>query len=332
MELKVWSEEINKATSFSLLNTSGNRINICEEESESEKMLNEQHFKCYSTPLFSIVHFCPNCNKINNLKCDFEGDCIVLSFQRKGRMCCELCDAKISMNEKENNIVFHSGHVRCDLNEADCLQIILSKSYMSTLWKLYPKALATLEKASRTCKHYVSDYSHINTTFEMEQILKSIEKLFQKQEEGKAMVLEAKIRELLYIQLVQHLNVNNKKDFKLEKYKSQMKEVCKYIEQNVQEIPSLRDIAVYVGVCETTLKTAFKYFYGKTVFEYFNDYRLNKAGEFLQDFSHTISEAAFLTGFKHSSHFSTAFKKKYGITPIKYRTKAISTFHVKKAI
>jgi AraC-like DNA-binding protein len=264
--------------------------------------------------------------------CEFEGNGVIMSFQKKGKASCVADLEKGSMYEKQNNIFFHSGLVRCRLTEADCFRIVLSKSYVNALWKLYPEAMSPLVDASRQCRNCVFDHSHLHTTLEMEQIINDIENLYLLQEDGKEMVIEAKIRELLYIQIMQHLKMLDKKDLKIEKYRKQMQMVCNYIENNIQDLPSLHNIAMVAGVCDTILKIAFKYFYGKTVFEYFNEYRLNKACNFLANPSYNISDVAYLTGYKHSSYFSTAFKQKYGLTPIEYRTKNMEIFSTTKAV
>lgn len=324
MKVRVWTNGINK--SIALLRTSGKTINIFKDE----RLTGEYH-QYYSTPLFSIVRLDSSAKKASNIVCELEGTGIVMSFQKKGQTSGRMNHLKKQIFEKQNNIFFLNGFAKCQQTEADCFRIVLSKLYVDTLWELYPEAMTPLIEAYQKCWNCVLDHSHLNTTLEMEQIIKNIEDLFLQQGEGKEMLLEAKIRELLYIQIMQHLKTLDKKDLKIEKYRGQMQMACRYIEENIRELPLLHYIAMEVGVCDTILKIGFKYFYGKTVFEYFNEYRLSKACEFLQDTSITISEVAFLTGFKHSSHFSTSFKQKYGITPIEYRTENVDGFPVVKA-
>ena len=49
--------------------------------------------------------------------------------------------------------------------------------------------------------------------------------------------------------------------------------------------------------------------------------RLTKAEEALKNTSHTLSEIAYLCGFKSLSTFSKVFKEKYGVSPTAYRKK-----------
>lgn len=60
--------------------------------------------------------------------------------------------------------------------------------------------------------------------------------------------------------------------------------------------------------------------YTKTTFpDYINGLRLQKAAELLRASDKDISEISNLVGFNSNSYFSSAFKKKFGISPSKYR-------------
>lgn len=46
---------------------------------------------------------------------------------------------------------------------------------------------------------------------------------------------------------------------------------------------------------------------------------MQNACDLLRDPKLSISEVALMSGFEHSSYFSTVFKQKHGITPLEYR-------------
>ena len=52
---------------------------------------------------------------------------------------------------------------------------------------------------------------------------------------------------------------------------------------------------------------------------FFNTYRLNRASELLKEGKYNISEIADLTGFSTLSHFSSSFKKQFGVSPSEYK-------------
>ncbi len=82
--------------------------------------------------------------------------------------------------------------------------------------------------------------------------------------------------------------------------------------------PSLFELARQVGLNEFKLKTGFKEVYGNTVFGFVLDYKLETARGMLDSQQYKINEIAFHMGYSNPSHFISAFKKKYGITPKQY--------------
>lgn len=83
--------------------------------------------------------------------------------------------------------------------------------------------------------------------------------------------------------------------------------------------PTLHNLALKVGTNECTLKSSFKYFFNQTVFSYIYDLRMSLAIKYLLETNKTISEIANLVGYEYQSHFCTAFKRKYSISPLEYR-------------
>ncbi len=87
-----------------------------------------------------------------------------------------------------------------------------------------------------------------------------------------------------------------------------------------QNPPSLHELATMVGTNECTLKSAFKQEFGTTVFQCLFDCRMDLAAQYLLDTKLSIAEVGFLLGYDYQSHFCTAFRRKYGMSPSEYRT------------
>ena len=51
---------------------------------------------------------------------------------------------------------------------------------------------------------------------------------------------------------------------------------------------------------------------------FFKRYKLNRAADLLKEGRHNMSEIAWMTGFNTLSHFSTSFKKQFGVPPSEY--------------
>ena len=86
-----------------------------------------------------------------------------------------------------------------------------------------------------------------------------------------------------------------------------------------QDMPSLHELAVMVGTNECTLKKAFKHEFGTTIFQYLFDYRMELAAHYLLDTNLPIAEIGMRLGYDYQSHFCTAFKRKFGVSPIAFR-------------
>ena len=93
----------------------------------------------------------------------------------------------------------------------------------------------------------------------------------------------------------------------------------KYVEENLRRPPTLSELAKIIGVNEYKLKRGFKELFQTTVFGHLSDYRLDLARQQLSDTSKSIGEIAVELGYSSSQHFSTAFRKKYGLSPKNYR-------------
>ncbi|MEN7547610.1 AraC family transcriptional regulator [Rapidithrix thailandica] len=88
-----------------------------------------------------------------------------------------------------------------------------------------------------------------------------------------------------------------------------------YLVQQLENPPSLPELAKQVGLNEYKLKRGFKEMFHTTAFGFLSEYRLDLALETLLDTQKTISEIAYQLGYSSPQHFSAAFKKKFGVPP-----------------
>ncbi len=86
-----------------------------------------------------------------------------------------------------------------------------------------------------------------------------------------------------------------------------------------QDMPSLHELAKMVGTNECTLKRLFKQEFGTTVFQFLFDYRMELAAHYLLDTAQPINAIGIKLGYDYQSHFCTAFKRKYGVSPMEFR-------------
>lgn len=89
----------------------------------------------------------------------------------------------------------------------------------------------------------------------------------------------------------------------------------KLIDKDLSRNFTLSEIAKMVGTNEQYLKKYFKQYFGKTVMNYITEQKMTHAKELILTGEYRVSDVARLTGYKHSTHFTTAFKKHFGFIP-----------------
>lgn len=86
-----------------------------------------------------------------------------------------------------------------------------------------------------------------------------------------------------------------------------------------QGIPSVKYCAEKMNLSPNYFSDLLKSETGKNTKEHIQYYLLEKAKDLLSESDLTISEIAYRLGFEYSQSFSKLFKKKIGISPLKYR-------------
>lgn len=90
---------------------------------------------------------------------------------------------------------------------------------------------------------------------------------------------------------------------------------------NLASPPGLSELAKEIGMNEYNLKIGFKNVYGLPPFKYLQEHRLNLSKKLLSEGQWQVTEIADKIGYKSSSHFIEAFRKKFGNTPKKFMQK-----------
>jgi len=84
------------------------------------------------------------------------------------------------------------------------------------------------------------------------------------------------------------------------------------------------------GLNEFKLKKGFKQLFGHTVFGYVQEMRMKTARQILAEGKMNVNEVADHLGYSSPNHFSTAFKKMYGVPPAKLKSFSFNFFSTPK--
>ena len=133
----------------------------------------------------------------------------------------------------------------------------------------------------------------------------------------KTLYLESKVLELIAL-FFQELDKSKAKvtDFPINnKLKDQILHAKTYLDNHLENPPSVTRLAREVDLSELNLRMGFKELLNNTVYGYIRQQRMVEAKRLIENENLSVSEAGFMVGYSNMSHFAAAFKKQFGINP-----------------
>jgi AraC-like DNA-binding protein len=132
----------------------------------------------------------------------------------------------------------------------------------------------------------------------------------------RTLFFEAKVLEILAFQLEHYQQCSNTSSVTIRKKdRDVLEQLREYLISDFREDHSLRSLSQYFGINEFKLKKQFKEQFGQTVFDFISDLKMEHARRLLLDTGMFVKEVSREVGYKNANHFSTAFRKKFGINP-----------------
>lgn len=102
------------------------------------------------------------------------------------------------------------------------------------------------------------------------------------------------------------------------RYSPYVRKSIQYINENLDKKISVTTLSDVCGVSENHLSSVFKKEYGENLSSYIMERKLDAAANMLLD-GRSQSEVCYTLAFSSQSYFINAFKKKFGVTPGKYK-------------
>ncbi|NEQ33202.1 MAG: helix-turn-helix transcriptional regulator [Leptolyngbya sp. SIO4C5] len=139
--------------------------------------------------------------------------------------------------------------------------------------------------------------------------------------------LESKALELLALQFATDAEVNtaHSQCLRLRSHDiQQLHQAREILRQQAEQPPSLTDLAHQVGLNQRKLKQGFRQLFGTTVFGYLQTYRLEQAQRLLCNSDLTVAQVAARVGYGNPEAFSTAFRRKFAVSPKAYQLQQCS--------
>lgn len=94
-----------------------------------------------------------------------------------------------------------------------------------------------------------------------------------------------------------------------------LQQVKDYILQDLSTPKNIDELTRFSGMSATKLRAAFKEVYGMTIYNLYQEHRMEKARELLLEGDMSVSEVAYSLGYTHLGHFTGAFKQKFKCLP-----------------
>jgi AraC-like DNA-binding protein len=197
----------------------------------------------------------------------------------------------------------------------DLFQTLISHQFSELSWDI-KSAIAAPSPSSLLYRQSV-------TTTAMQSLLKQ---LLNCPYQGitRQFFLQSKVLELLGLQLAQ-INQNQSifsQNFNLNR--SDLERIYyaqEILISNINQPPSLIELARQVNLNERKLKQGFRDVFGTTVFGYLYQYRMEQAQQLLLQGQMTVQDVASQVGYASRSSFVAAFKKKFQVSPSHFQGK-----------
>ncbi len=193
--------------------------------------------------------------------------------------------------------------------EQEITSLHLPIDYFQRLVNLYPELFEESFLRYEKEESFYLKEKYQQTSSEQYHILNQIENSHLMGTYSDAYV-DAKVLELLSLSFSQPIEKQPIfKDY------DKIQEASHILISDIHNPPSIRELALQVGINEKKLKQGFKAVFNTTVYGYLFDHKMHLAEQLLRDTKKSIAEIALQCGYNYASHFCTAFKRKFGVSP-----------------
>lgn len=195
------------------------------------------------------------------------------------------------------------------------ISVIISIKKFHSLFSTEAEFIPFLNKDAIDRKHYGQN----NITPSMSVVLYQIMN-FNLHSSVKKLYYKAKVYELLSLLFNKPEGTTDEScPFKTDEEETmKIKQAKDILLKNMEEPPTLQELADEIGLNIKKLKQGFKQVYGDTVYGFLFDYKMEYARKLLDSGTYNVNEVGNRIGYSTASHFIAAFKKKFGTTPKKY--------------
>ena len=255
------------------------------------------------------------------LKKDVQNNFIQFHFVTKGKIDFLFNQGSYKMTlTSERNLMLYNPNKQLPLDiniykKSIVITLLITIKKFHQLFSQDSEQISFLSKENINQKFYNEKKTEKSIAFSLNQIYNYSLKQFTNK-----LFLKSKVYEIFSLMFMKNdENSNEQCPYILSD--DQIKKIKKTKEIIITQFdnpPSLFELSQEVKLSLRKLKEGFKQVYGKPVFKYLLDYKMDIAKKMLKDGSYNVNEISLELGYSTASHFISAFKKKYDITPKQY--------------
>ncbi len=246
---------------------------------------------------------------------------IAIYFKKKGSFYDFSFKKQHSLKENTHNVLFmeedYKGKGVYTKNTGqESTSLHFSKSYFKQLAERYPELFEASFLRYDKGETFYLENEYMTTTFEMRKALWQLENSHLVGNTGE-LYADAKSLEILSMLFApkKEQNFLFYKHCKTQSDYNKVQEVAYILLSDIHNPPTIRNLSLQVGVNEKKLKYSFKEVFGVTIYGYLFEHKMTLAKQLLQDTDKSIFEIAQKCGYEYTSHFCTAFKRRFGVSP-----------------
>mgnify|MGYP000402302274 FL=1 len=209
-------------------------------------------------------------------------------------------------------------HLTIDASAAKNSKVISVLIPIVEFHKLFSSSSSDIpffENKSLNQKHYSENLISNSILIVLNQIIKN-----DMDNSTRSLLYKAKIYELfsLIFKKTKEIDLDQCPFLKNDENLKKIAKAKDVILKDIKNPPSLIELSKTIDLSLKNLKKGFKEIYGKPVYKYLFDFKMERAKQLLSNGNLNVNEVSYDLGYSSSSHFIAAFKKKYGITPRTY--------------
>lgn len=132
------------------------------------------------------------------------------------------------------------------------------------------------------------------------------------------LLIESQILELLSMNMERLLGLENKENNGISLSfddKCSLLKARDILLSRLENPPSILELSHLVQMNDCKLKRTFKQVFGETIYSFVREQRLQKAFFLMEEQDFNVSQSAYAVGYSNVSHFSEAFRLRFGFNP-----------------